>query len=559
MKIISTDKYFLSLLTIVGAFLYFYNLDNYYLGQDQGDYLLHAIHILEYGVPYILGETPPFFDVRFSVDGVWGYHPWLSMYLIAGSIAVFGQTTLGGVFPSAISGLLSIVAIYYLAFLVHKNVWISRLAAIFFTFFVPYILYMRTSRYFGPTILLSVLTLIFFIRLVQNQKEAIYLFCLSSTLLFYSMYSQFFGLFAGITIFCLITIRNKEFYRKLLISYVVIATLTLPWFLKYFLPVRKKIKEFYSSYFNKDYDKNTGTTIEFIVGYLSQINSYVFPFALIIIVFLVKRINSRFEFSWDKYKTLFALCAVSSILVATLHTIPLFNYILGTASIWVIFLAEITYRLSKTNLVLGYGLTTLLLLTNWLHIAPWFIYDQIIFPKVLAEKIDLKILSSGLLKRWDTSIRINNKSQYLLWSYAKELTGDYNGALKNIAHFLNKKANPEDTFVIAHEGDALHFYTKLKWGNVFPFESPPKWIIPRATKLFTIRGQQSTKAEKKRVTDYIYDYMKLHPYKKIVLDGCDLGFENSYNFPNHYFINCYEYYSETIIYEYLGDNKKSSD
>ncbi len=558
MKKIFEDKYFLSALTFIGAFLYFFNLDNYYLGLDQGDYLIHAIHILEYGVPYILGDTPPFFDNRFAVDGVWGYHPWLGMYLIAGSIAVFGQTTFGGVFPSAMCGLLSIFAIYHLSYLIHKNIQISRLSAIFFTFSVPYILYMRTSRYFGPSILLGILTIIFFIQLWKNNEEHIYLFCISSVLLFYSMYSQFFGLFAGLTLFSVITIRNKNFYKKLILSYCIIAGLTLPWFIKYFLPVRKKVKEFYSNYFNKDYEKNTGTIIEFTVGYLGQINSYIFPFILIITAWLLKKYNSRFELNWDKFKTLFCLCIGCSILVATLHTIPLFNYILGTVAIWAILLAEIVYQLSKINYFLAGSTTAILLFTNWLHIAPWFLYDQIIFRKSVAEKLNLKILSSGLLNRWDRSIRGTNKAYYLLSNYAKELSGDYNGALKEIAIYLKKHGDPKDTFVIAHEGDSLSYYTGMEWGNVFPFKSPPKWIIPRRDRLFSIRGRQSTKEERIQMTDYVNNYLKTHTYKKITLTSCNSGFENSYNIQNHYFISCQPPSPKTVIYEYLEKNKSNS-
>ncbi len=553
MKIFLEDKYFLIGITIAGAFLYFFNLNNYYLGLDQADYLIHGTHILEYGVPYILGDTPPFFDSRFAVDGVWGYHPWLSMYLIAGSIAIFGQTTLGGVFPSAVSGLLSIPAIYYLARLIYKNIHISRLSAIFFTFMVPYILYMRTSRYFGPSILLGILTLIFFIRLWQNNEERIYFFCISSILLFYSMYSQFFGLFTGLTLFCAIAIRNKNFYRKLIISYCLIAGFTLPWFLKYFLPVRKKVKEFYSNYFNKDYEKNTGTTIEFIVGYLSQINSYIFPFILIIIVWSLNRFNSQFEFKWDKFKTLFFLCIGCSILVATLHTIPLFNYILGTVAIWAILLAEIVYKLSKLNLIAGSSTAAILLFTNWLHITPWFVYDQIIFPKNIAKNIDLHTLSSGLLARWDTSIRDNNVSNYLLWEYAKELSGEFNGALKDIATYIKQHGSANDTFVIAHEGDALSFYTGMNWGNVYPFKNPPKWIIPRHNRMYSLRGKQSSKEEKIQATKYVNDYLKSHAYKKINRNSCDTGYSNSYNISNHNFKSCYGYFSKTVIYKYTGN------
>ncbi len=555
MKIFLEDKYFLGGLTIAGAFLYLFNIDNYYLGLDQGDYLIHALHILEHGVPYILGDNPPFFDSRFAVDGVWGYHPWLGMYLIAGSVAIFGQTTLGGVFPSALSGLLSIFAIYYLAYQVHKNIYISRLSAVFFTFSAPYILYMRTSRYFGPSILLGILTLIFFIRLWKNTEERIYLFCISSILLFYSMYSQFFGLFAGLTLFCFIVIRDKNVYKKLIVSYCIVAAFTLPWFLKYFLPVRKQVKEFYSNYFNKNYEKTFGTTLEFVVGYLSQINSYIFPVILIIIVWLLKKFNPRFDFKWDQFKTLFFLCVGCSILVATLHTIPLFNYILGTVSIWAILLAEIVYKLSKINFIIGSSTAAILLLTNWLHVTPWFLYDQIIFPKSIAKKIDFHTLASGLLKRWDASIRGNNISNYLLWEYAKELSGEFNGALKDIATYIKRHGSVKDTFVIAHEGDSLSFYTGMNWGNVYPFETPPKWIIPRHNRLYSLRGKQSTYEEKERATDYVNNYLKTHPYKKIVLTSCDWGFENSYNMPNHIFQNCNDFTPKTIIYEYLGTDK----
>ena len=109
------DKFFILPCVVIAMFLYFFNLENYYLGLDLADYPLHALNILKHGVPYFLDSSPPTFDSRLAVDGVWAYHPWLGMYLIAAAFLLFGDTTLGAVFPTALSGILALPILYRLA------------------------------------------------------------------------------------------------------------------------------------------------------------------------------------------------------------------------------------------------------------------------------------------------------------------------------------------------------------------------------------------------------------------------------------------------------------
>lgn len=555
MNFFSSDRYFLGIALSLAAFLYFFNLDNYYLGLDQGDYPLHALHILEYGVPYILGENPPYFDPRFAVHGVWGYHPWLSMYLVAGSIGLFGNTTFAGVFPTALCGVLSVLAIYYLAMLIHQNRWIARLAATFYLFSVPCILYMRTSRYLGPNLLLAIVVLICFIQLIQNQKIKIYPFCIGSILLFYAMYSQFFGLFLGLTLFSVLFIRDRLVIRKLIQSCAAIAVFTLPWFLYYFLPARKNIAEVYSIYFNEEYAKSTWTLFEFAVGYLAQVNSYFLPVFLLILFFLLKKYFPKLDYSWDQNKTLLTLCCAGMIFVATFHAIPLFNYVLGTIPIFFIFLAEICFKIVQRKAVAGIAILIILLFTNWLHIAPWFLFDKIVAPAVAASGLHPDFSSNSILKRWARSIRNNNKPDYYFLNYLKEISNQFNGPLKAIVTYLDQNANPGDRFVVSHEGDSIHFYTRLRWANDFPFKSSPQWIIPRGPrKHFSQMGRFNTKEETRKTTAYVYQYLETHPYEKIVLDVWDHGTENSYNLQNHSFSNHPGKYKVTL-YRYVDPGK----
>jgi 4-amino-4-deoxy-L-arabinose transferase-like glycosyltransferase len=533
-----SDKFFLLPAILLGTFLYFYNLDNYFLGLDLGDYPVHALHILEYGVPYILGDDPPIFDPSFTVDGVWAYHPWLGMYCSAISIWLFGQTTFAAVFPTGVAGVFSILGLYHLSRKVYPKAGMARLAIIFYLLSVPFTLYMRTSRYLGISIFLSILTVICFISLLKNSRGPITWFCVSSILLFYSMYSQFFGMFVGFFLYTVFFVRSRLLIKKLLKACLIIAIATFPWFLKYFMAIQGKIESSYTATLGEVYEHSLSASLRYLIAFLAEINSYFFPFLLILIWILVTSFKwISFELTEDKKVFFFIMFGV--LFVSTLHPMPLINHTLAILPILLIFLAEACYQFFYLSKPFGSILVLTIILTNWLHIAPWFIFENFLIPMSKIVKVDLvNDESPRFWKLWVQNILISNQARYHLKDYVNEITSDYNGPLKAIVKYLKEHSTPGERFLSTHEVDSIRYYTGLVHYIKFPFPSPPEWIIPRGPRIdfFEVNYYRS-KEQKAQTSAYVWNYLKTHPYEKIVLDVWDNGYENSYNMQNHLFEN----------------------
>ena len=321
--------------------------------------------------------------------------------------------------------------------------------------------------------------------------------------------------------------------------------------LKYFLAIQGKIESSYAATLGEAYHYSVFGSFRYLIAFLAEINSYFFPFALILIwIFLTSYKWTSFELTNDK-KVFFSII-IGVLLVSTLHPMPLVNHILAILPILLIFLAEICYELFCLSKPLGSILVLTIIFTNWLHIVPWFVFENFFLPISKTTNFDLvNDKSPKFWKSWLKRSLRSNQARYYLKDYANEITTDYNGPLKAIVKYLKKHSAPGDRFVSTHEVDSIRYYTGLTNYIKFPFSSPPEWIIPRGPRkdFFKVNYYRS-KEQKEKTSTYVWNYLKTNNYEKIVLDVWDNGYENSYNMHNHLFENPQGSYKVTI-YRYL--------
>jgi len=174
----------LVILLLVGGFLRFYNLGNIILYWDEP---LHCIRIANQSFPFVIAHN----------DGS-AFFTLLVHFLLP-----LGKTEVMARLPSAVFGLLAIIAVYFLG----KAIFSKReglMAATFITFSPLLIRYSQYSRAYSTYVFLSILSLYFFLRAIKENKTKLWVFyCISTTIHIYNhIFALFampvFGIYAGI-------------------------------------------------------------------------------------------------------------------------------------------------------------------------------------------------------------------------------------------------------------------------------------------------------------------------------------------------------------------------
>ena len=180
--------------------LIFLGLGDGALQVDEGGDTFISTTILKYGVPMHsdgVNATMLFADIY---DGLFIYRTWIPYYLQAFSLSLFGNTTLAARLPFAFIGLISVIALYFLALRLTGNKLTAFLSALFLASSVPTLLYFRTARYVGFSILLTILLIYFYLHIFEDRKWKTTPFIIVAILFFHSMYVAFAGIILGILI-----------------------------------------------------------------------------------------------------------------------------------------------------------------------------------------------------------------------------------------------------------------------------------------------------------------------------------------------------------------------
>ncbi len=196
-KNINLQKIIISFLVIILSSLFlFYNLGHYALWDDEAETALFAKSIWQTGdmnaiidhniVAYNEGKGLTKLHMR--------YIPPLQSYIAAPFTTIINHSNFWLRFPFAFCGLLSIILILFWLYKSKSSQLTWLLTSIGLLGNVSFFLFFRQCRYYGPTILFS-LIILFLYTYRNNHKKTIITFSLISFLLFTSNYLCFLATF----------------------------------------------------------------------------------------------------------------------------------------------------------------------------------------------------------------------------------------------------------------------------------------------------------------------------------------------------------------------------
>jgi hypothetical protein len=510
----------LTLLLPIAFLTIFTGLDDSVLQVDEGADTFVSTTILKHGLPMHsdgLNHTMPFADI---FDGVFIYRTWVPYYLQSISLYFLGSNTFAARLPFAIAGFFSIWCLYHLAIRLTQEKSSAVFAATFLATCVPALLYFRTSRYVSIPILLTPILLSFYIDIFEKKKWNPIPFTATSIIFFHTMYVEFAGLITGMLIHLFIYKKEvaPDNLKRIKIPAMVTTLLCLPWLL--FLPaLSKRITEFYTS--TSPYiDTSSLGYLKHFVGFLFQINNYIFPLILVPFVFLLPIKKFRRPIS------LLIICSFFILLTATLHSIPLLQYISAIIPILFILLGWITVHFFKSSIFLQCLFATILIFSNLVHVAPLIPIKQLLEPPSSNSQSSLY-----LNKVYQTFMR-EVKFNSIFLNYWGELANPYRGPLNKIVVFFDTHGKKGETCYIDNELESLAFYTEFKMihNNELTNKSIPDWIVLRGDQ-WDLHSEEKANPLKEKLRFILRN----NRYERFELNAPVKRINNSYEIQIHLF------------------------
>ena len=524
-KVTSIRLFFKSHLALVfllpiSFLMIFTGLDDSVLQVDEGADTFISTTILEYGYPKHSDGTHYTMPEGDAFGGIFLYRTWVPYYLQSVSLLLFGQNTFAARLPFAILGLLSVWSLYSFTLRLTNQKTIAFFAALMLATSIPALLYFRTARYISVPILLTPLLLRFYITLFDKAKWNPIPVTLISIIYFHTMYVEFAGVITGMLIH-LYVYRDRVTstdLSKVKGSAVIAAVFCLPW-LASIPALMSKLSEFYTSA-SPLVDTTLWRFPKHFFAFLFQINNYIFPLILAPFLFASALRKLRFQVS------LLLFCSLSILITATLHSIPLMQYIAACIPLFFILLALIVFHLFNQSIARQSAFLLILIFTNFIHVAP------LVPLKQAAGRYPEKFATTDYNQNaYQTFLReINFKS--VIYLYGQELTHRYQGPLDELVRYFETHGGKGETCYIDNESEALALLTELQviHDKDLDFNSRPDWIVLRGNQ--SIPNPNGIILKLKEKLDTI---LSTHSYEKIVLNAPVKPYNNSYDIQLHLF------------------------
>ena len=500
--------------------LVFTGLDDTVLQVDEGADTFISTTILKYGYPKHSDGTHYTMPEGDAFDGIFLYRTWVPYYLQSISLQLFGQNTFSARLPFAILGVLSVWTLYSFTLRWTNRKTVAFFACLLLATSVPTLLYFRTARYVAIPILLTPLLLRFYITIFDKAKWNPVPLTVVSIIYFHTMYVEFAGVIMGMLIhLCVYRSRvTNSNLAKVKGSAIITAVLCLPWLAT--IPVLvSKLSEFYTSA-SPLIDTSWWRFPKHFFAFLFQVNNYIFPFILAPLLLISSLKNLRFQVS------LLLFCSISVLITASLHSIPLMQYISACIPMSFILLAMVVFYLFEKSVARQSALLLVLIFTNLIHVGPLLPLKQIAtrYPENFA-------MTAYSLNATKTFLRETNLKSvfYLYW---QELTHRYQGPLDELVRFFETHGKKGETCYIDNESETLALLTGLKMihDKDLDFRSRPDWIVLRGNQRNSHPNEVVLNLKEKLNTIF-----SAHNYEKIVLNAPVKRINNSYDIQIHRF------------------------
>jgi 4-amino-4-deoxy-L-arabinose transferase-like glycosyltransferase len=473
------DPWLLSLLILAGILL-FKNLGNVYLWEDEAITALLARSVLHFGYPTGFDGVNRILPVVGADSPYWINEPWLPFYIIAFFFRFFGESAFTARLPFVLFGLGSLWLTYVLARRLYPEKWIARIAVLLLVCSVPFLVLMRTCRYYSPTLFFSLAVMIAFVKFINNERFSSFLLGLSMVLCYFTNNGLWIPLVMTQIAYLLIFHSPRKMLWRYMGILIVNLILAIPWY-------------WAAHTFNFGAGptlRNCRRNLEF---YVRGINKYILPLGFWMLFGAIRAVYGRFKekgtiTDFHRSSILLLLWVFVTLCFLVFVNQRYFRYLSSVFSgLFILHAVLIWYLIQSKLRPLGWVILPLLLLTNLLN-SPQRVYSPIA-------------------------------------SYLYEITHDYDGPNEGIVRYLKKHAKKTDVVKLRYEDAPVMFYTGLKVDNRWYTEEEtyPEWIIPRrpwAEEGFW-RSEYYAKIQKR--------------YERIEIPYPDIQWENREDLGEHHF------------------------
>ena len=510
----------LFLLAIYSASMIFIGLGDNLLQVDEGNDTFISTNILKFGLPTHSDGVNHTMLWASSHDGLFVYRPWIPYYIQAFSLSVFGQTTFAARLPFALCGVLSVIFLYRFALKFTGRQFIAFLAALLLASSIPALIYFRTARYVGLPIFLSILLLSFYIKIYKNKKWNPFPLTVVSIIFFHTMYVEFAGMILGVLIHFFIYYKDAlpENRQRAAWAAGITGVFCIPWFI-FISPMFSKVTQHLASW-STLIDLSWHGYIKRFLGFLFQVNNYIFPIILLPLFFL-----RQFR-PFTKQVSLLLLCILTVLLTALPHAMPIQQYISASFPLFFLLLAILIVNIFPKYLLAQSLLVTFLITSNLIHVFLFFPLKQVVkgHPEWFQKSPYLKNTFNSLMRE------IKFRSVY--FDYIYEISHDYRGPLDEIVTFFKVHGKSGESCYIDNEPESLVYYTRMKviHRDDIKAQDAPDWIVLRGDYRESVKENSSSKTAQN-----LREVLRKNPYSKIELNSPSMRVNNTYDIQIHLF------------------------
>lgn len=469
---------------MIAAVLAFANLDAQLLWQDEAQSALLARTTLEHGVP--LGtDGRNFFSqelgAEYDAEYRWRWHTWLHLYAVAGSFALFGESTQAARWPAALFGVLTLFTLHRLA----REWWpghpvAAHAAAAALLLAVPFWILARQCRYYSLTAWLTTALLVGHARLVHGRpdqrRHGALLYAASAVGLFHAHYVYVPPLLAATALHTALV--RREALRPLLAAAGLALLLCAPWI------VWQSGMDYGRHYADQLTDPglwlaNANRFVRGLLGHGSAAVALVALAGVAAFVGVRRGAGEIMRLARDPGALAISLCALA--ILATVSIVapgPFFRYLTPLLPL----------------IALGVGAAAA---------AAWRVHRA------------AALLVLGALAATQPLAR-----------FGHELTSGFDGPIEGLVTYLGEHAQPTDVVWITYGDLPLKFYSSFRVLGGLTGEDlgaaleddPPDWVIVRHNVVHPERDGL--------VAQFIRQEIDLSEFRKIELPFTDTPFEN---------------------------------
>lgn len=508
---------FLIWIVILSFILMFPNLGNRYIDGDEAITAMLGKSILENGLPYAYDDNQLIsqhdvynfmydtdINPRVTKENLWREQPWLYFYLEAGSFMLFGVNAFSARFPFALIGILTIIFMYYFSKRITNNEKTAMLSTLLLATSTTFYLFARRARYFSMIMLFILTTVYAYINLIDEEKrnrKNMFLFSLSSILLFHTNYGVFFGVIFGLTIHFLMSKGYKTRLKEALASLLLIFIFTFPWY-----------------YLTESFAFNT-SEISLSFSYLFYVITgfayllLVFDFPYIFLFFIPRLYKEKDKRVKKNYNLLFTLIT-SFILFISIHDeIPPTRYLVAFLPVICLLNSAIIIKFWDKRKAIASGIVVLLIFTNIFLVFPFNFFVGLGIEQKIIKDYEKSDVSNAIHHMFSLRLPFTD--------YLYEITHDYDNGDEVLMNYLMKNAESGETYLASKAGlsKMVMFYTKMTY--VTEKSQIPDWIL-----FYEFSERSSPRGKEKEVEfrKFVGDNYDLSKYGKILLNGSKIRF-----------------------------------